>query len=530
MRFSSTSWTKDGKGFYYSRYPEPPKGEELKAAAAGQRLCYHRIGTDQVKDLLIYERKDLPTWFVGGGVSEDGRYLLIYFARGADRRNRLYVAGLGDPKKPNLAAPVRPLVEADDAEYAPLGNVGSVVYLSTDLDAPKRRIVSLDLRNPDRKRWKTVVPQASDAIENPLMAGDRLVLHYLVDVQSRVRFFSLDGKPQGDLALPGVGTVDGLSGRQDTAELFYEFTSPLVPASVFRYDFTTKKSAAFESARPQFDAGGYETKEVFYASKDGTRVPMFITARKDLPRDGSNPTLLYAYGGFSVSETPTYSPDVPAWLERGGVFATANLRGGAEYGEEWHRAGMLEKKQNVFDDFIAAAEYLVREKITSPEKLAIRGASNGGLLVGAAMEQRPDLFAVALPAVGVMDMLRYHRFTAGVAWMSEYGSPDDPTTFAALRAYSPLHNLKPGTCYPATLVTTADHDDRVVPSHSFKFAATLQAAQGCARPALIRIETQQSHVYAPTDRQIEELADGWAFTAANLGMATPEAAGGWAKR
>jgi prolyl oligopeptidase len=520
VRFSGVDWTKDGKGFFYSRYPKPPEGEALHAAARDQKIFYHRVGDPQEKDRLIYERKDLPTWFLGTTVTEDGRYLVIYMSRGADRRNRLYVAELGDPKKPNTAAPVKPLVEEDDAEHRFLGNAGTTFYVATDFKAPKRRIVSFDLHRPDRNGWKTVVPESSDTIEDPLLAGQHVALHYLVDVQSHIRVYTLAGKPEGEIPLPGVGTVERIGGRNDTQELFYSFTSQLVPSTVYRYDFRTGKNSSFEAQRPQFDSSGYETKQLFATSKDGTRVPIFVTARKGLPRDGNNPTVLEAYGGFDISLTPSYDPDVPAWLERGGVYVTANLRGGSEYGEEWHKAGMLEKKQNVFDDFIGAAEYLIQEKITSPAKLAIRGGSNGGLLVGAAMEQRPDLFGVALPAVGVMDMLRYDQFTAGVAWVSEYGSPSDPKLFPVLRAYSPLHNLKEGTCYPATLVTTADHDDRVVPGHSFKFAAALQAAQGCPKPVLIRIETQASHGYAATDKRIQILSDTWAFTAANLGLET----------
>ncbi len=523
VRFSEIAWTKDGKGFFYSRYPQPPKGQELQAAARDQKIFYHRIGAPQAEDRLIYERKDLPTWYMNGSVTEDGRYLVISLTRGADRRNRLYVVTLGDPLKPNVAAPVKPLVEEDDAEHSFLGNTGTTFYLCTDLNAPKRRIVSFDVSRPDRKGWRTVVPEAADPIEEPLLAGQRVVLLYLVDVQSHVRVFTLAGKPEGEVRLPGVGSVDGIRGRNDTPELFYSFTSPLNPSMVYRYDLKTGKTAPFGGERPAFDPSGYETKELFCKSKDGTRVPLFLTARKGLPLDGSNPTMIEGYGGFDISMLPSYDPDVPAWLERGGVYVTAILRGGSEYGEEWHKAGMLEKKQNVFDDFIAVAEFLVREKYTSPAKLAIRGGSNGGLLVGAVMEQRPDLYAVALPAVGVMDMLRFDKFTAGAGWVSEYGSSSDPKMFPVLLAYSPLHNLKPGTCYPATLVTTADHDDRVVPGHSFKFAAALQAAQGCPRPVLVRVETQASHGYAATEKRIQILTDIWAFTMANLGMPAGEA-------
>jgi prolyl oligopeptidase len=516
MRFSGFAWTKDSKGFFYSRYPEPPTGKVLQAALSGQALYYHRLGTEQSADRLIYERKDLPGWFIGGDVTEDGRYLVITMAQGSENKNRLYVAELGNPQQPNIDAPVKPVIETDDAEYAPLGNVGSVMYLRSDLDAPNRRIIAVDLHNPARTAWKTVVRERPQAIENALMAGNRIAAEYLVDVQSRVMLFDRDGASVSEIKLPGPGSIAGLSGRQDSSVMFYSFTSPLYPTTVFSYDLKTGVSTPFEAPKLPIDVASYETKQMFAVSKDGTRVPFFMTTRKDVARNGMNPTMLYGYGGFSVSTTPTYRPDVPAFLELGGIWVTASMRGGAEYGESWHRAGMLEKKQNVFDDFIAVAEQLIKDKYTSPAKLAISGGSNGGLLVGAVQQQRPDLFAVALPAVGVMDMLRYDRFTGGRAWTTEYGSSPNPQQFPFLYKYSPVHNVKPGTCYPATLVTTADHDDRVVPSHSFKFVATMQAAQSCDKPILIRVETLGSHGYRPTDKRIAELADQWSFTLAQL--------------
>jgi prolyl oligopeptidase len=369
---------------------------------------------------------------------------------------------------------------------------------------------------PGVANWRVVVPEGENAIQSADLVAGRLALTTLEDVASAVRFHTLSGKRQEAIRTPGLGTVGAVVGRFDRPEIFYSFTSPLVPGTVYRYDAVAGRSVAFEPPKLTFDPTRYETTRVFYSSKDGTRVPMFITRRKGMPLDGNNPAMLYAYGGFDISTNPTFRADVPAWLELGGIWATANLRGGGEYGERWHEFGMKERKQNVFDDFISAAEYLVHEKYTAPAKLAIMGGSNGGLLVGAVMEQRPDLFAAALPAVGVMDMLRYHKFTGGGAWATEYGSADDTTAFRYLRAYSPLHNIKPGTCYPATLVTTADHDDRVVPSHSFKFTAALQAAQGCNNPVLIRVETQASHGYRPTDKRIAELADEWAFAAAQM--------------
>jgi prolyl oligopeptidase len=518
VRFSGVEWTNDGKGFFYSRYPEPPKGKKLEAALTGHALYYHRLGTPQSQDQLIHRQKDLPTWLSIGDVSEDGRYLVIIVTRGADPRNRLYVKALGDPMEPNISAPVKPLIEDDDAEYTYVGNVGTTFYVRTDKGAPNRKVIALDVRDPVPAKWQTIVPESKNAIENLALAGGQLAVQYLVDVKSEVKLFDPRGNPAGAIALPGVGSVFGLSGRYDTPELFYSFTSPLYPTTVFRYDHRSKQSTPFESASSKFDVAGYETKQLWATSKDGTRIPYFVTVRKGLTLDRSNPALLYGYGGFSISETPYYRPDVPAWLELGGVYVTANMRGGGEYGEAWHHAGMLDKKQNVFDDFIAVAEALAREGYTSPEHLAILGGSNGGLLVGAAMTQRPDLFAVALPAVGVLDMLRYDKFTGGALWVSEYGSPSDTAAFKYLRAYSPLHNVRAGTCYPATMVTTSDHDDRVVPSHSYKYTAVLQEAQGCDKPILLRVETMTSHGYRPTDKRIAELADQWAFAIANTGM------------
>ena len=518
MRFSSLSWTNDSKGFFYSRYPEPPKNKVLEAALSGQALYYHRVGTPQSQDTLVYERKDLPTWLIIGDVTEDGRYLLITMFEGAENKNSLYYADLGRADAPKIDAAVKPLMTVNDAEYWPIGNRDTTVFLRSDKDAPNRKIIAVDLRDPAAARWKTVVPERKEAIENVSVIGGRIVVQYLVDVQSRLLLFGLDGTSQGDVAVPGAGTIGAIRGREDAPEIWYSFSSPLTPSTVYVFNPQTKKSEGFEVATPAVDTSLFETKALFATSADGTRVPFFLTARKNVALDGNNPTMLYGYGGFSVSTLPTYRQDVPAWLERGGIWVTASLRGGAEYGEAWHRAGMLDKKQNVFDDFIAVAEQLVKEKYTSPGRLGIMGGSNGGLLVGAVMEQRPDLFAVALPAVGVMDMLRYDKFTGGALWTTEYGSASSPAQFPFLIKYSPVQNIKAGTCYPATLITTADHDDRVVPSHSFKFAAALQAAQGCAKPVLIRVEVQGSHGYRPTDKLIAERADQWAFAAAQTGM------------
>ena len=518
MRFSDISWTKDSKGFFYSRYPEPPQGKVLEAALSGQAVYYHRVGTAQSEDRLVYSRPDLATWFINGSVTEDGRYLLVFMYKGSDHNNRLYYSELGDPKNPKIGGPVRPLMEADDAEFLVFGNSGPVLYLRTDRDAPNRKVIALDVRYPEPGAWKTIVPEAKESIEEVHLIGGQIVAQYLVDVQSRLSVFALDGSAKGEIPLPGAGTVAGMGGRPDANEIFYSFTSPLFPTTVFIYDSVTKQQTPFEAAKAPVDVSQFETKLLFGKSKDGTRVPFFVTARKGISLDGSHPTMMYGYGGFSITTQPDYRTEVPAWLELGGIWVTVNMRGGAEYGEAWHKAGRLEKKQNVFDDFIAVAEQLIKDGYTSPEKLGMMGGSNGGLLVGAVEQQRPDLFAVALPAVGVMDMLRYDKFTGGRAWVTEYGSSSDAGQFAYLIKYSPVHNVKAGMCYPATLVTTADHDDRVVPSHSFKFTAAMQAAQSCSHPILIRVETQGSHGYRPTDKRIAELADEWAFAAAQMGM------------
>jgi len=518
MRFSNISWTRDSKGFFYSRYPEPPKNKVLEAALSGHAVYYHRVGTPQTQDTLIYERKDRPRWVIDAIVPEDGRYLLITMTEGAENKNSLYVADMGDPKSPKVMAPIRPLFDVNDAEYAPFGTSGSTLFVRSDKDAPNRIIAAVDMSRAGPPAMKTIVPERKEAIENMAFIGGRIVAQYLVDVQSRLLLFDLNGASAGEIALPGTGTVGAISGRQDSPDIWYNFTSPLAPSTVYVHNPATKKTASFEAATPPVDTSGFETKALFATSKDGTKVPFFLTAKKNLALDGNNPTMLYGYGGFSVTTLPSYRQDVPAWLERGGVWVTANMRGGSEYGEAWHKGGMLEKKQNVFDDFIAVAEELIKQKYTSPAKLGIMGGSNGGLLVGAVMEQRPELFAVALPAVGVMDMLRYDEFTGGKLWTTEYGSSKNPAQFPFLIKYSPLHNIKKGVCYPATLVTTADHDDRVVPSHSFKFTAALQEAQGCDKPVLIRVEVQGSHGYRPTDKLIAERADEWAFAANATGL------------
>ena len=518
VKFSGISWTRDSKGFYYSRFKGSAEAANLRDANTHHQLWYHALGAKP--EQLIFERTDDSTAGVGGGVSDDGRWLFISSSSGTSN-NRLWVADLKDPRKPEVGAPVTPITLAEDADNTPLGVVTGRIYLYTNWKAPKGRIVSVAQGDTNRAHWRTVVTEGPDVMSEELLVGSHLVVTYLVDVQSKMKLYSLAGATQGEVPLPDVGSAGGLSGRNDGTDFFFSFSSYLRPAAIYRYDFASRRVEPFQAAKPSFDPSAYETRATFYQSKDGTRIPIFITARKGLARDGTHPTLLYGYGGFDISLPPFFSPAVVAWVELGGVYAVANLRGGGEYGEAWHHAGMRDKKQNVFDDFIAAAEFLEQEGYASRQTLAIQGGSNGGLLVGASMTQRPDLFAVALPAVGVMDMLRYQKFTGGQFWAEEYGSAVDSSAIGYLLAYSPLHNLKSGTCYPATLVTTADHDDRVVPSHSFKFTATLQAAQGCAKPVLIRVETAGSHGYRPTDRVIAEIADEYAFALSNMNVATP---------
>lgn len=517
VKFSNMAWTNDNKGFFYSRFPEP-KGEALTSEAIGQQLYYHKLGAPQNEDKLFFDTKELPGWYVGGSVTEDGRYLFISLNKGTDPKNKIYFVDLKDSRHPDLSSPVTPLFDKDDAEYVPLGNVGTKIFVQTSLDAPNRRIVSFDIGNPDPNKWTSVVPETKHVIEGSLLAGRKVIVQYLIDAKSEIDLYALDGKREGEIKLPGLGTVGGLNGRNDTPELFYGFTSFLYPSTVFRYDMKTKKSTPFQAPHVDFDPSGYETIQVFYNSKDGTKIPMFITMKKGTKLDGQNPTRLYAYGGFDISITPSFSPTLAAWLELGGIYAVPNLRGGGEYGETWHHAGMLEKKQNVFDDFIAAAEYLIKEKYTSTPKLGIEGYSNGGLLVGAVETQRPELCGAAYGGAGVMDMLRYQKFSAGVAWVPEYGSSDDSAQFQYLIRFSPVQNVKPGVCYPPTIVTTADHDDRVVPSHSYKFVAAMQHDQACNNPVLIRVETKTSHGYMPTDKRIAQLTDQISFMAFNLGI------------
>ncbi|MBD2362428.1 S9 family peptidase [Anabaena minutissima FACHB-250] len=512
VKFSGVSWTHDNQGFFYSRYDEPNEQTKLEDVNYYQKLYYHRLGTPQTEDILIYHRPDQKEWGFNGDVTEDGKYLIISVWLGTDSRNLVFYKDLT-----NTNGEVVELINQFEADYSFIDHDDSVFYFRTDLDAPRGRVIAIDTNNPAKEAWQEIIPQTEATLEGVNILNNQFVADYLKDAHSQIKFFDLNGIFIREVELPGLGSVGGFGGKRYDTETFYIFTSFTTPGTIYRYDMVTGKSEIFKQPIIDFNPGDYETKQVFYESKDGTPVSMFITHKKGMQLDGNNPTYLYAYGGFRVSLTPSFSVNMLVWMEMGGVYAMPNLRGGGEYGEEWHQAGMKEKKQNVFDDFIAAAEWLINHNYTKTAKLAIAGGSNGGLLVGACMTQRPELFGAALPAVGVMDMLRFHKFTIGWAWTAEYGSPDHPEDFPTLYAYSPLHNLKLGITYPATLITTADHDDRVVPAHSFKFAATLQAAHAGDAPTLIRIETKAGHgAGKPTAKIIEEAADKWAFLVKNL--------------
>jgi prolyl oligopeptidase len=509
-KFSSAAWRADGSGFFYSRY-DAPVDAQFKAANFFHKLYYHRLGTRQSDDTLIYERPDHKDWNIAPVVSEDGRWLVIYVSEGTEPRNRVFVQDLV------TSTGVIELLPDADGKYEYLGNDSDRFYFQTTCDSPRGRVVWIDLTD---RRIHEIIAETSDALDGVTMFGDRFLAHYLHDAHSIVRLYDMAGKQIGDIPLPGLGTAGGFQGKRADGETFFNFTSYTTPATVYRYDFATGATSTVFTPAVDFDPQKYVSEQLFYSSKDGTRVPMIATYRKDLALDGSAPAILYGYGGFDISLTPAFSPATAVWLEMGGVYAVANLRGGGEYGEEWHLAGTKERKQNVFDDFISAAQFLIAKNYTSPAKLAIMGGSNGGLLVGAVMTQRPELFGAALPAVGVMDMLRFQKFTIGWAWASDYGSSDDPEQFEWLLAYSPLHNLKSGVAYPPTLVTTADHDDRVFPGHSFKFAARLQEVQSGDGPVLIRIESKAGHgAGKPTAKVIAEVADRYAFLVRVLNIA-----------
>ncbi|MBK8571198.1 MAG: S9 family peptidase [Holophagaceae bacterium] len=513
---SGASWRKDGSGFYYSRYEAPKEGGALTGVNNNHMLCFHKLGTPQSEDRLVYQRPDQPEWYLGGSVTDDGRWLVISAGKGTNPESSLFLQDLAKP-----GSPVEPFLDKMDATYGIVDNEGDRFFVSTNHGAPRNRLVAIRRGQTDPAQWTEIIPQAKgkDVLESVSLVGGRFVATWMRDAHSAIEFYDLKGKKTGALALPALGTAGGFGGRREDTETFYTFGSFTYPGTIYRLDLKTGKSSVFRTPKVAFKPADYEVKQVFYPSKDGTKVPMFLVHKKGLKLDGQNPTLLYGYGGFNVPLTPGFSVSRMVWLEMGGVYAMANLRGGGEYGLDWYDAGRKGKKQNVFDDFIAAAEWLIAHKVTSTPKLAINGGSNGGLLVGACLTQRPDLFGAAVPEVGVMDMLRFHKFTLGWGWKSDYGSSETKEGFDTLMKYSPLHTIKPGVKYPPTLVTTGDHDDRVVPAHSHKFTATLQAAQAGAAPILTRIEVSAGHgAGKPTAKAIAERADVFAFLVKNLGM------------
>ncbi len=505
VKFSSMAW--HGNGFYYSRYAAPGDGKIFSGKNEYHMVYYHTVGTPQSEDRLIFRSEGYPQRTHYAQTTDDERFLIVYQAEGTSG-SALYVQDLSRP-----GSKLKQTIRGFDYEYTVIDNVGDRLLILTTNGAPKWRLIKMDLRDPRPEKWQTVIPESDNVLKSVVLIGGKIAATYMEDVKSAVRLFGMDGRPAGEMALPGIGTVGSIRGGKERPVAFYSFSSFTFPTTIYRYDVAANTSTVYHQPQLGFRAGDYETRQVFYTSKDGTKIPMFIVHKKGMKLDGGNPALLYGYGGFNISITPRFSVVNLVLLESGFVYAVPNIRGGGEYGEAWHKAGTKMNKQNVFDDFIAAAEYLIREKYTNPEKLAIYGRSNGGLLVGACLTQRPDLFRATIPGVGVLDMLRYHKFTIGWAWASDYGRSDDSREmFEYLHGYSPLHNIRPGTHYPATMITTADHDDRVVPAHSFKFAATLQEAQGGEAPVLIRIETKAGHgAGKPTAKVIDEYTDMWSF-------------------
>lgn len=509
VKFSGATWYKDG--FFYSRYPTPAKGKEFSSKNEFHTVYYHKLGDPQEKDKLVYQDKQNPLRYHYVQLTEDEKYLILYVSSGTN--------GFECHFKP-VDAPggFKPLFTGFDNKSTVIDHIEGKFYVHTDIDAPNYRLIAVDPANTSKENWTEVIPETKDLLEGVTLGGGKMFAQYLKDVTTRLYQYDYSGKMEHEIELPGLGSAGGFSGKKDDTNLFYSFTSFTYPTTIFNYDVASGKSDVFYQPELKFNPEDFQSEQVFFKSKDGTKVPMFIVSKKGMKKNGKNPTLLYAYGGFNISLSPSFSTSIIPILEQGGIYVLANLRGGGEYGEEWHQAGMLNKKQNVFDDFIGAAEYLIKEKYTSKDYLAISGGSNGGLLVGACMTQRPDLYRVAFPAVGVLDMLRFHKFTVGFGWVVEYGSSDDKDQFDYLLKYSPLHNVKE-TCYPATMVLTGDHDDRVVPAHSFKFIATLQEKQQCDNPVLVRIETDAGHgAGKPTSKVIEEVADKWAFMFYNMGV------------
>ena len=514
IKFGGIDWTPDSKGFFYSRYDKPEEGEAFQSTNTNQKVYYHKLGDDQSKDQLVHQDPDNPEWGFSPSVTEDGKYLVVTTWKGTDDRYRILYKSLEGESE------LKVLIDNFENEYSFIGNEGSVFYFKSDVDAPKKCILTINVEKPGRENWKVIIPEAKEAMDSAGIVGDYIIADYLKDAKTQIKLYDLAGNFVREVEFPGIGTAAGFGGRRNHDETFYSFSSFNRPPSVYRYDLKSGESRLIRQAKVDFDPDNFIVKQVFYNSKDGTRVPMFVAHKKGLELNGNNPTLLYGYGGFNISLTPSFSISRLQWMEMGGVYALANLRGGGEYGKEWHKAGTKTKKQNVFDDFIAAAQWLIDNDYTSNKNLGIQGGSNGGLLVGACMTQRPDLFGACLPAVGVMDMLKFQNWTAGRFWVDDYGSSSNSKEeFEALLEYSPYHNLENGTQYPPTMVTTADTDDRVVPGHSFKFAARLQEAQAGANPTLIRIETKAGHgAGKPTAKIIEEVADQWAFLAKHLAL------------
>jgi len=518
LKVSSVSWA--GDGFYYSRYPAPEQGKELTTKNENHQVFFHKVGTPQSADKLVYDDKANPQRLHTVSTTEDERFALLSISeRGKGKKgNALFFKDLS--KDGSSFTPI--VAEIGDDSFNVIDNAGDTFLIRTNNSAPNGRVILFDPRNPDEKNWKDILPERAEPLQGAGTAGGKLFASWRKDVTTRAYVFSLDGKLENEVVLPGLGTAGGFGGRNDDTFVFYSFTSFNFPPTIFKYDIATRKSTVFRTVDiPGFQATAYETKQVFFNSKDGTRVPMFLVYKKGIKLDGNNPTVLYGYGGFNIVTAPSFSSLRMALLEQGVIYASANMRGGGEYGEKWHEAGTKLKKQNVFDDFIAAAEYLIAQKYTSPGRLAIQGGSNGGLLVGAVSNQRPELFKAVVEQAGVMDMLRFHKFTIGWNWIADYGSSDNEAEFKALHAYSPIHNIRPGVKYPATLITTADHDDRVVPAHNFKYAAALQAAQGGSNPILIRIDTKSGHGASSTTKAIEQAADLYSFLFENLGV-TPK--------
>jgi len=521
LKFTNVSWAGDSSGFYYSRFPATTDEEKFQSLNKDMMVYFHELGTPQEQDRVVYARPDHPDWIMNAAVTDDGNHLLITIVVGTDNRYSIVHQDLTDPD----AEPVM-IIAGFDYDYSFAGNIGDDLYFRTNNDAPRNRLIVINARQPGSEHWREVIAQSDDVLDEVNLVGGKIIATYMQDAKTVVKVMNLEGNETGTVTLPGIGTASGFGGKFDDEETFFTFSSFNSPAMISRLDVRTGEVEVFKAPKVAMNPDDYIVQQVFYSSSDGTRVPMFIAHRKDVVPDGNTPTLLYGYGGFNISLTPSYSTTRLTWMDMGGIYAVANLRGGGEYGEEWHQAGTKLNKQNVFDDFIAAAEYLINEGYTRPGKLAILGGSNGGLLVGAVVNQRPDLFGAAIPAVGVMDMLRFHNFTAGRFWTDDYGSSDDPEEFAALLKYSPYHNIREGMVYPAVMVTTADTDDRVVPGHSFKYAAALQEAQAGDAPVLIRIETRAGHGSgAPTDKIIANYSDNWAFLLENLGMKLPQGFG-----